>query len=127
MEYAEFGVAPFAVQVKRSVVATVEIDSPFEQLADLLRSFGDDFPDGDGVAQPVAGHHGVVDMLVEVVDAQVGDRRHSSLGEGGVSLVERAFTYQSHAARPGYFEGETHAGDTSADHQIVVFSNHCNA
>ena len=38
--------------------------------------------DGLGVAQPVAGHHGVVDMFVEVVEAQIGDRCHSTSARG---------------------------------------------
>ncbi len=127
VEYPEFGVSALAVQVERSVLASVEVYSPLQELAYLGRCLADYFFDGLGVAQPVAGHHGVVDMFVEVVELQIGDRCHSSLREGGVGFLEGAFAYERHSSRAGHFECEAHAGYAAADHQIVVFSNHCDS
>ncbi len=85
---AEFGVAALAVEVEGAVLLLVEIDTPVNQLTDLLRSVADNLLDGGGIREPVAGNHGVVNMLVEVVDFEVCNRCHSTLSEVCISLFE---------------------------------------
>lgn len=98
VEDAELAVASLTVKVERTVVAAVEIDTVFYQEPYLLRRTRDHLPDRFGVAEPVAGYHGVLDVLVEIVHAQVGDRCHPPLGQRGVGLVERSLAHQ--ATRP---------------------------
>ena len=72
MEYAEFGMSTFAVQVESSVGAFVEVDTPFHKLAYLCGGFRHHLAHGFRVAEIVAGHHCVVDMFFKVVDFKVG-------------------------------------------------------
>ncbi len=88
MEDAELRVSPFAVEVKRAVILLVEVHPPLDELPDLAGGLLDDHLHGCRVADPVACHHRVVDMLVEVVDLEVGHRGHSPLGQGGVGFFE---------------------------------------
>ena len=124
VQYTEFRVSPLAVQVKPAVGILVELDPPADQFADLSGSFPDDFLYGHAVAQPVAGYHGVFDVLVEIVYFKVSDRRHTSLRKIGVGFFKFGLTYQSHSSGSGHFQGETHSGNTGTYHQIVIFVCH---
>ncbi len=125
VENTEFAVSALAVEVVGSVVVFIEIDTPSDKLANLPGSAFHYFLNSLGVAEPVAGHHCVVDMFVEIVDFEVGHRCNSALGKGCIGLVEGGFAHQSHASTvAGDFEGETHAGDAGSYHKIVVFKCH---
>ncbi len=80
VQYAELAVTALAVKVERAVFAAVEVDTPLQQLPDLRGCLPHNFLYGLWVAEPVAGYHSVVDVLFEVVDRQVGDRSHTTLG-----------------------------------------------
>ena len=92
---AELGVASLAVQVKLTVVLTVEVDTPVDELLDLLGRHRHYLLYGLGVADVVTGYHGVLDMLFEIVFQQIGYRRYSALGEVSVSFVERCLAYHA--------------------------------
>lgn len=124
MQYPEFGVSPLAVQVKIALLISVEIHSPFKQLPYLGGSLCHHLIDSGAVAEPVAGNHGVVYMLVKIIDSEVCHRGYSPLGQGGVGLLESGFADECNFAGAGHFEGEAHAGDAGADNQIVIFACH---
>ena len=48
--------------------------------------------DGGTVGDIVARYHRVLDVLVEIVELEVGDGGDATLGEGGVGLVEGGLT-----------------------------------
>ncbi len=91
----ELGVTSLAVQVKLAVILAVEVDTPVDELFDLLGRHRHHLLHGLGVADVVTGYHGVFDMLFEIVFQQIGYRRHSALGEVGVSFVERCLAYHA--------------------------------
>ena len=122
---SEFGVSPLAMEVERSVILLVEVDAPRDQLADLVGSVTYHLLDGSGVGEPVAGHHSVVYVLVEVVDLEVCHRRHTALSEIRICLVECGFAdYRYLMAASCGLEGERHSGDAGTDDQIVVSECH---
>ena len=88
VEDAELGVASLPVEVEAAVFLTVEVHFPAQEVGDSLRGPFHHLLHGLRVAQPVAGHHRVVDMLVEIVYLEIGDAGNSSLGIIGVGLVE---------------------------------------
>ena len=124
VEDAEFAVTAFAVEVEGAVGLAVEVDAPFDEPADLLGSTFDDFLDGGGVAEHVAGDHRVADVFVEVIHFKISHGGDASLREGRVSLFELGFAHESDAAAAGHFEGKAHAGDAGAYDEIVVFAFH---
>ena len=124
MEDSEFRMSPFAVQVKLSVGIFVELDSPVDEFFYLRRGVCHYFFHGFGIAQPVAGNHGVLDVFVEIVHFEVCDRSHAALGEISVGFFKFSLAYKRHAARGGHFQGEAHSGYAGADHQIVIFVCH---
>ena len=110
VEYAELGVSALAVQVEGAVVLAVEVHSPFHEALYLPGCAFHHLLHGCGVAEPVAGHHGVVYVFVEIVDGQVGDRCHAALRQGRVGLVEGGLAHEGHAAFRCRLQCETHAG-----------------
>ncbi len=109
VEDTEFRMAALAVKIKSSVGLLVELDTPIYQLAYLRRSFGHHLADGLGVAEPVAGNHGVVDMFFEVVNFEICDRGHASLSESRVGFVKSGLADECHAPFRRYFQGKAHA------------------
>ena len=125
MEDAKLRVSALAVKVKGAVVFAVKIDAPVQELAYLLRSALDHLLHGDRVAEPVAGHHSVVDVLVKVIYSEICHRGHAALSQGGIGFVKGGLAHQSHASGARHLEGKAHAGDARAYHQIVIFVCHC--
>ena len=72
MEYAELGVSTLAMEVELSVLFLVEVDTPLHQFLNLFGSHTYHLLYSLTVADIVAGNHGVLDMLVEVVNQKVG-------------------------------------------------------
>ena len=72
VQNTELAVAALTVQVKVAVLFFIKVHTPLYQLAYLLRSALHYFFYGGGVAKPVACHHSIVDMLVEIVDFKIG-------------------------------------------------------
>ena len=58
--------------------------------------------------------------------AMIGHRGHTALSEGCISLVEGCFTNERHATLGRYFQRETHAGYTRANHEEIIIVCHCN-
>ena len=126
VEDAEFGVSAFAVQVELAVLLLVEVHTPFDEVPYALRSVLHNLFHGIGVADEVSGNHGVLDVLLKVVHAEVGNGGNAALGLGGVGLFERSLAYQGHPPLSGigHFQGVTHARYAAADDKEVKFAYH---
>ncbi len=94
---AEFGVSALAVQVEGAVLLAVEVDAPRQQLLNLGGCVAHHLLHCLGIGNPVAGHHRVVDVLVEIVHLKVRHRGHAALGVECVGLLEVGLAYNSHA------------------------------
>ena len=112
---AELAVPALTVQVKLAFLVAVKVHAPPQQLLNLCRSLGDNLFHRLGVAEPVTGHHRVVDVLVKVVHLQVGHGGYTALCEVGVGLFHLGFAHEGHGARFCHLEGKTHTGYTAAD------------
>ena len=112
VEDAELAVAALAVEVELTVVVLVEVHAPFHEVCDALGRVLHHLLHGGGVADEVAGHHRVVDMLVEVIYLEVGDRCHAALCLVRIGLVDGRLTDESHLALAAlrHLEGITHSG-----------------
>ena len=66
---SEFRVAALAVEVELTVRVLVDINALVNSFLNLRRCILHDFLHGRTVAEPVAGNHRVLDVLVEVVNA----------------------------------------------------------
>ena len=124
VQNTELAVAALTVQVKVAVLFFIEVHTPLYQLAYLLRSALHHFFYSGGVTKPVACHHGIVDMLVEIVDFKIGHRSHTALCKRGICLIESGFTHQGHSAFLSHFERKAHAGDAGSYNQEIIFICH---
>ena len=112
MQDAELAVSALAMQVELTFLIPVEVHTPTEQFLNLGRSLGHDFLDGLGVAEPVAGHHRVVDVFLEVIYLKVGHCGDTALCQVGVGLFHLGLAHQGHGSRICHFQGKTHSGHT---------------
>ena len=125
VQYSELAVSAFAVQVETAVGVLVEIHAPANQFAYLLRSSFHHLFHSLRVAEPVAGHHSVVNVFVKIVYFEIGNGGDATLSERCICLVESCFAHQSDSsAFAGNFKGKAHAGNARAYHKIVVFVCH---
>mgnify|MGYP000699677751 CR=1 FL=1 len=107
---AELGVSSLAVQVKFAFLVFVKIHSPLNQFFNLCGSFAHYFFYCATVADPVAGYHGVFDVLVEVVHGQIGHRGDASLCKIRVGLFHSGLTDEGYRPLFRHFQGEAHTG-----------------
>ena len=126
MQDAELGVSAFAVQVEGAIFFLVEVDAPADQFGYLLRRVGDHLTHCVGVADPVTGNHGVVDMFLEIIHEEVGHGRNTTLSFGCVGLVEGSLATESDLvlACSRHFERKTHTGYAAADDEEIIFVCH---
>ena len=123
---AKLAVAALAVEVKRAVFLLVKVHTPAQQVADAVRTALDHLLHSSGVADVVAGYHRVLDVLLEVVHLQIGDRSDAALSLGRVGLVECCLAHQRHTALAGvgHFQCKTHAGHSAADNEKIKLAYH---
>ena len=108
--------AALTVQVETVALAVeVEVDTVLHQFADAVRSFADGHLVHLAVADAVAGHERVVDMLVETV-AVVHHGGDTALGIARGALAGLTLGKDADFAVWRHFEGETEAGDAGAYH-----------
>ena len=126
MQDAELAVAALAVQVELAILVLVEVHAPFHQVSNALGRVPHHLLHGCGVADEVAGHHRVLDMLLEVIYFQVRDRGHATLCLVRISLINRCLTDECHLAFSTlrHLERIAHPGYTRADNEKVEFTNH---
>ena len=126
VENAELRVPALAVQVIGAVFLLVEVHAPLDEPLDAGRSLLHHLAHRGGVADVVAGHHGVVDMFLEIVHLQVGHTGHTALGLGGVGLVHCGLAHQSHLALAAlrHLQSIAHSGHAGTYYQKVKFANH---
>ena len=107
---AEFRVTAFFVQVECPVFLFVEVHAPVDELLDLFGCVAHHLLHGGAVADPVAGYHGVFDVLVEVVHGQIGYRGDASLCKIRVGLFHSGLTDEGYRPLFRHFQGEAHTG-----------------
>ena len=107
MKDAKLAMTSLTVQVKRTIFFPVEVDAPIHQTFNTGRSIFYHLLHGSGVADVVAGHHGVVNMLFKVIGFEIC---HLRLGR--IGLIDRGFTYQGHFtfSGTGHLKCIRHAG-----------------
>ena len=109
---AEFRVAALAVQVEAFAAAfAVEIHTVLHQFAYAVRSFADGHFDHLAVTDAVAGHQGVVDMLVERV-AVVHHGGDATLCIACRAFSRIAFGQDANFAVGSHLKCETQASNT---------------
>ena len=126
MQNAELRVAALAVQVELTLLVAVEVHPPLHELFNLAGRILHHLFNGIAVADVVARNHRVLDVLLEVVNLEVGDAGHASLCKRRVGLVERSLANHANLAllRASHFQRVAHASHTSTDNQKIVFVNH---
>ena len=121
---AELRVSAFTMQVELVAFAVkVEVNAVLHQLADAVGGLADGHLHHLAVTDAVAGHQGVVDMLVETVRV-VHHRSDAALGIARAAFAGVTFGEDAHLAVRGHLEGETEAGDTRAYHKKINFVTH---
>ena len=132
VQYAELRVAAFAVQVEPAfgvrcpvfgVGNTVKLDAVLHQLAYAVGRFADCHFHHLAVADAVAGHQGVVDVLVEGV-AVVHHGGDTALSIASAAFIGGALGQDAHLAVGSHLQGETQAGDARPDDKKVYFVSH---
>ena len=109
----KLGVSSFFMQIEFSAFFLIEINSPSDKRLDLGRGLAHDFLHGCPVTDPVAGDHRVFYVLLEIIYFQVGYGSDTSLREICVGFFLSGFTDKCYAlALIGYFQSETHTGDS---------------
>ena len=128
VQYAEFGMAAFTVQIKRAVGTLVEVHPPLQQAADAVGSIPHHLLYGARITDIVAGHYRIPDMLLKIIHLQISYRRNASLSLGGVSLLHGGLAHKSHLTFTGrsHLQGITHAGHARTDYQEIEFTYHFN-
>ena len=121
---SELRVSALAMQVEVAFFVSVERNAPLYELVDLLgRTFHHLFH-GSRVAEKIAGNHGVLDMLFEIVDETIGYGSHTSLCQKRIGLFESGLADECHTAGVGHLQGKAHACNARTDYKIIVFVNH---
>ena len=72
VQNSELGVTALAVEVKLAILLLVEIHAPVDEGLNLPWGFTHHLLHSHRVAEPVAGYHSVVNVLVEVINKSVG-------------------------------------------------------
>jgi len=123
---AEFAVSALAMQVERAVFLPVEVDAPLHEVANAVRCLGDYLVHGGWVVDVVACHHRVVDVLLEIVQRQVGHTGNSPLCLGRVGLFQRRLANDGNLSFPRFchLKRVTHAGHTGTDDEKIKFAYH---
>ena len=112
VQNAKLAVAALAMEVEGAVSLLVEIHAPFHQAADGGGTAFHHLLNGTRVADVVAGHKGVLDVLAVVVFLHVRNAGNASLRFGCVALFDGGFAHKGHfpLARFGHLKGVAHAG-----------------
>ena len=126
VEDAELRMTAFAVEVELTIALLVEIDSPVDQFGDLLRCHTHHLFYGSAVGNVVARYHRVFDVLVEIVNFQVGHTGNTALRKGGVRLIEGCLANEANLTFMGtcHLQSVTHTGDASTNDEEVVLVGH---
>ena len=123
---AELRVTTLAVQVEVAILLAVEVDTPLHQLLNLFGSHTHHLLDSLAVADVVAGNHRVLDVLVEIVDSQIGHTGNTTLCERRIGLVETCLANHTHTSfiSSRHLQSVAHTCHTSTYYQEIVLINH---
>ena len=98
MKDAKLRVSALTMEIERTIFLAVEVHPPLHQFANLLWCTAHHLLNGLAVADIVACNHCVLDVLLEIVDSQIGHRGHTTLCERSVSLVEACLADKAYAS-----------------------------
>ncbi len=119
VQHAALGVAALAAEVVAAVRIPRKFQTELDQLLHAGRAVAHDLAHNLFVAQAVAGHQGVLHVLVDVIGFG-RDHRDAALGIVGVGFGLVFLGQDSHrTAEPCGLQREAQAGDAAADHQDV--------
>ncbi len=127
MQDTELRMATLSMQVKLTILLSVEVHAPIHHFLDLRGSVPHYLFHRLAVTDIVTGNHRILNMFLEIVHFQVGNGRHTSLRERSIGLVERSLTNDANLTfvRSSNLQGVTHTGHSSADNQEIILINHC--
>ena len=111
-------VAALAGQLQGAGGVAVELGAAGDQLGDLARALADQHPDGGLVAEPGAGHQGVLDVLLDGV-ALALDRRDAALGPRRGAGRDDVLGDHEHGAEAAALQRRGEPGDAGADDDDV--------
>ena len=134
-------VSTLTMEIEGTVFLAVEVHPPLHQFANLLWRTAHHLLNGLAVADIVASNHCVLDVLLEIVDSQIGHRGHTTLCERSVGLVKACLTDKAYASpllsilrrivrrtewrqRTSHLQGVAHAGHACSDNQKVILIDH---
>ena len=114
------------MQVKTAIGFAVEVDTPVHEFLNLLRGLTYHLLHSSTVGDVITCNHRVLDVLVEIIEFEVGHRGYTPLCKRGVSLVERGLTDHTYTTFIGacHLQGVAHAGYAGTDHEEVIFVYH---
>ena len=115
MQNTKLGMTTLAMQVELAILFLVKLHAPVNKRLYLRRRLAYHFLHGRPVANPIAGDHRILDMLLEVVHSQIGHGSDTALREIGIRLLLAGLANQRDLlALIGHLQGETHARDSGA-------------
>ena len=123
---AEFRMSAFTMKVEVAIVLLIKINAPFYETLDAFRSTFHHLLHSPTVRNVVAGNHGVLDMLLKIINFKIRDRSYATLSLGRIGLLNGGFAHEGHLsfARGGHLEGVTHSGHTGTNYQKIKFAYH---
>ena len=83
----------FTVQVIETILVLVKVYTPFYKFSYLRRSHAHHLVHSRWVRYVIAGYHGVVYVLLKVINNDVGDRCYTALCACCVGFVKGGLTY----------------------------------
>ena len=126
MQDAELRVTAFAMQVELTILFLVEVYAPFDEVPDTLRRITHHLFHGCGVADVVARNHGVLNVLLEVIDQEVRYRSDAALSLCRIGFFEGCLADERHLALAcvRHLQRIAHTSHATAYNQEFTLLNH---
>ena len=124
MEDAPHGVSALAAEVPGAVLALREAHAAGDEVVDAAARLGHDAAHHGLVAEPGAGHKGVLDVRLLAV-SRVGHAADAALGEVGVAVRKPPLGDENDASRPRQVQGRHEPGHAGPyDKVIAIYCAH---
>ena len=114
------------MEVELAILLLVEVDAPLHKVSDALRCITDHLFHGSRVADVIACNHGVLDVLLEVVDQEVRHRSDAALSLCRIRLFEGRLADERHLALAcvRHLQRIAHSGYATAYNQEFTLLYH---
>ena len=122
----ELGMSALAMEVEGAIFLFIEIDAPLDQFGNLRGSIAHHQINGINIGNIVARDDGILNVFIEIVHSQIGNRGDAPLSFSGIGLVKRRLTDKGNRTLMGtsHFKGKTHARNTRTDNEKIELLNH---